>query len=377
MAETFNKEYTEEARLTTNKFLHKLESEMSYQSTYNGDVLSFDWLDEIEEACPRIDIIVRNAKVALVQEANVELIEKAKRITVESVKDLAKHTNFINKYDDATQTVEPGKILDIRNEETFNIYENRFLHTLVYLMERFVSEREDEIKNLEVSDQKLLEYKGVSQTHKEKIHIEVKVTSDSIPSDDVNDELQEQLKEIKVRIKRVKEYISSWMRSEMIKSLDKAHISPVQPPIKKTNIILKNPNFKVAVKLWEFLRKYGMEDIDNSKDNVESQGNDVIRGFLDHSFLIDYYVLDSVTTSKREQKKRLSKYAVVMLTQEVKRIVDLLLSCGIKITEEEIMKLVAKELKEEKSDRLVGADDVKKKFKSAMDEYLERTQEYL
>ena len=41
------------------------------------------------------------------------------------------------------------------------------------------------------------------------------------------------------------------------------------------------------------------------------------------------------------------------------------------------MKLVAKELKEEKSDRLVGADDVKKKFKSAMDEYLERTQEYL
>ena len=84
-----------------------------------------------------------------------------------------------------------------------------------------------------------------------------------------------------------------------------------------------------------------------------------------------------MTTSKREQKKQLSKYAVVMLTQEVKRIVDLLLSCGIKITEEEIMKLVAKELKEEKSDRLVGADDVKKKFKSALDEYLERTQEYL
>ena len=193
MAETFNKEYTEEARLTTKKFLHKLESEMSYESTYNGDVLSFDWLDQIEEACPRIDIIVRNAKVALVQEANVELIEKAKRITVESVKDLAKHTNYINKFDEATQSVEPGKILDIRNEETFNIYENRFLHTLVYLMERFVSEREDEIKNLEVSDKKLLEYKGVSQTSKEKLHIEVKLTSDSIPSDDVNDDLQEKL----------------------------------------------------------------------------------------------------------------------------------------------------------------------------------------
>ena len=60
------------------KFLKKIESEMAFQSTYNGDLLSFDWLDEIEEACPRIDKIVRVAKVALVQEANVELIEKVR-----------------------------------------------------------------------------------------------------------------------------------------------------------------------------------------------------------------------------------------------------------------------------------------------------------
>ena len=66
-----------------------------------------------------------------------------------------------------------------------------------------------------------------------------------------------------------------------------------------------------------------------------------------------------------------------MLKEEIKRIVDLLLSCGLKISEEDIMKLVAEELKHDKSDRLVGADDVKKKFKNAMDEFLERTQEYL
>ena len=377
MTNSFDNEYKEEARATTKKFINKLESEMSFQSTYNGDALSFDWLDEIEEACPRIDTIVRRAKVQLVQEANVELIEKAKRITVESVKDLAKHTNYINKYDDETQSVEPGKILDIRSEETFNIYENRFLHTLVYLIDRFIAEREKEIKDLEVSDNKLLEYKAKSQTPKEHVHIEIKVTSDSIPSNDVNDEIKEKMKEVQERIKRVKEYVGSWMRSEMVKSLDKAHITPVRSPIKKTNILLKNPNFRVATKLWDYLNKYGMEDINSDKDNIESDGNDVIRGFLDHSFLIDYYVLDTISNSKREQKKQLSKYAIVMLTEEIKRIVDLLLSCGIKITEEEIMKLVAKELKEDKSDRLVGADDIKKKFKNAMDEYLERTQEYL
>ena len=370
-------ELSEQARQTTKRFRKKLASEMSYKSTYNGDALSFDWIDIVEEACPRLDIIVRNAKVALVQEANVELIEKAKRITVESVKDLARHTNYINKFDEATQSVEPGKILDIRNEETFNIYENRFLHTLIYLLDRFVYEREQEIKKLEVSDNKLLEYKAKSETPTEKVHIEIKITSDTIPSDQVNDDLQKKLKEIQARIKRIKEYIASWMKSEMIKSLDKAHIPPVKSPIKKTNILLKNPNFRVATALWEYLNKYGLDDINSDKDNIDNNGNDVVQGFLDHSFLIDYYVLDSISNSKREQKKQLSKYAIVMLSEEIKRIVDLLLSCGIKITEEEIMKLVAQELKDDKSDRLVGADDVKKKFKSAMDEYIERTQEYL
>ena len=339
MTNSFNNEYAEQARLTTKKFVKKLESEMSYQSTYNGDALSFDWLDEIEEACPRLDKIVRMAKVALIQEANVELIEKAKRITVESVKDLAKHTNYINKFDEKTGMVEPGKILDIRSEETFNIYENRFLHTLVYLIDKFVAEREAEIKNLEVSDNKLLEYKGKSQTLRENVHIEIKVTSDSVPSSDVNDDIEDQLKDVMKRIKRVKEYIGSWMRSEMIKALDKAHITPVRSPIKKTNIILKNPYFRVAAKLWDYLQRYGMDDVNNDKENEDSNGNDVVQGFIDHAFLINYYVLDSISNSKRQQKKQLSKYAIVMLSQEIKRIVELLLTCGIKITEEEIMKI--------------------------------------
>ena len=373
----FDKEYTEEARTQTKKFLKKLESEMAYQSKYNGDLLSFEWLDEIEEACPRIDKIVRVAKVALIQEANVELIEKAKRITVESVKDLSRHTNYINKYDEKTDTVEPGKILDIRNEETFNIYENRFLHTLVNTMERFILEREDELKELDISDEKLLEYKGKTQTGSERLNIEIKVTSETLATGEVNKELKEKIEEVKKRIKRIKEYIGSWHKSEMMKALDKAHIPPVRSPLKKTNVFLKNPNFRVASALWEYLNRYGFEDNNKEKDNIVSDGNDVIKGFLDHSFLINYYVLESTSNSKREQKRQLSKYAVVMLKEEIKRIVDLLLSCGLKITEEDLMKLLAEELKHDKSDRLVGADDVKKKFKNAMDEYLERTQEYL
>lgn len=375
--DNFSIEVNEERQKKSKTFLNKLESDMHFNSDYTGDLLSFDWLDEIEKACPFIDIIVRIPKIALIREEEVVKIEKSKKITVASVKDLTKHTHYINKVDKKTDSVEPKKILDVRSEETFNIYENRFLYTLICDMDKFVYEKEKLLDNFAVRDNKSLEYTASTVTTNEKVNVEIKVVSESLPTSKVDDDIKEELKSIKARLKRVKEYIGSWQKSEMIKSLEKAHVSFIKPPIKKTNLILKNPNFRIAVTLWEYLNNYDYEDRDEEKDNIDNDGNDILKGFLDHSFLIDYFVMDSMTAYKREQKKNMSKYAVILLTEEIRRIVSLLLSSGYKITDEELLNMIAKEINKEKSERLVGVDDVKKKFKSALDEYLERVQDYL
>lgn len=375
--DNFSIEVNEERQKKSKTFLNKLESDMHFNSDYTGDLLSFDWLDEIEKACPFIDIIVRIPKIALIREEEVVKIEKSKKITVASVKDLTKHTHYINKVDKKTDSVEPKKILDVRSEETFNIYENRFLYTLINDMDKFIYEKEKLLDNFAVRDNKSLEYTASTVTTNEKVNVEVKVVSESLPTSKVDEDIKEELKSIKARLKRVKEYIGSWQKSEMIKSLEKAHVSFIKPPIKKTNLILKNPNFRIAVTLWEYLNNYDYEDRDEEKDNIDNDGNDILKGFLDHSFLIDYFVMDSMTAYKREQKKNMSKYAVILLTEEIRRIVSLLLSSGYKITDEELLNMIAKEINKEKSERLVGVDDVKKKFKSALDEYLERVQDYL
>lgn len=375
--DNFSIEVNEERQKKSKTFLNKLESDMHFNSDYTGDLLSFDWLDEIEKACPFIDIIVRIPKIALIREEEVVKIEKSKKITVASVKDLTKHTHYINKVDKKADSVEPKKILDVRSEETFNIYENRFLYTLINDMDKFIYEKEKLLDNFAVRDNKSLEYTASTVTTNEKVNVEVKVVSESLPTSKVDNDIKEELKSIKARLKRVKEYIGSWQKSEMIKSLEKAHVSFIKPPIKKTNLILKNPNFRIAVTLWEYLNNYDYEDRDEEKDNIDNDGNDILKGFLDHSFLIDYFVMDSMTAYKREQKKNMSKYAVILLTEEIRRIVSLLLSSGYKITDEELLNMIAKEINKEKSERLVGVDDVKKKFKSALDEYLERVQDYL
>ena len=280
--DNFSIEVNEERQKKSKTFLNKLESDMHFNSDYTGDLLSFDWLDEIEKACPFIDIIVRIPKIALIREEEVVKIEKSKKITVASVKDLTKHTHYINKVDKKTDSVEPKKILDVRSEETFNIYENRFLYTLICDMDKFVYEKEKLLDNFAVRDNKSLEYTASTVTTNEKVNVEIKVVSESLPTSKVDDDIKEELKSIKARLKRVKEYIGSWQKSEMIKSLEKAHVSFIKPPIKKTNLILKNPNFRIAVTLWEYLNNYDYEDRDEEKDNIDNDGNDILKGFLDH-----------------------------------------------------------------------------------------------
>ena len=124
---------------------------------------------------------------------------------------------------------------------------------------------------------------------------------------------------------------------------------------------------------------YTKKDINGDIYYYDNNSIDIMKSFLDHSFLINYSVLDSMARLKRDEKKNMTKYATIILTEEINRVMTLLASCGYKTTEEELLSLIAKELKDEKKNRSVSvnADDVKKKFKTAMEEYLERTQKYL
>lgn len=366
-----------EIKDTRDAFLRNLDSKMDYRSLYKSDFLVFDWIDEMEFACPYIDIVVRNPKLTLIQEKNVVKVERAKRINVDSVKNLAKNTHYINKVKENNE-VEPKKILEVRNEETFNIYENRFLYTLIDDMTRFIRAKEEILNNFEITDNKRMEYAASTTANGERIKLEVVVTSESLPNQKIDKKLADEIAKAKKRLKRIKDYISSWYRSPMMKQLEREHVKPIKPPLKKTNITLKNPNFRIAARLWDFLRMYDLEDRNSTDQNANLNDSiDLLKGFLDHSFFIDYAVLNSMNTKKRVQKKLMSEYALVILTEEVHRIVSLLVSNGMKINDEELLGIIAKEIKNEKKERIVGSDDVKKKFQSAIDEYLERTQENL
>ena len=174
----------------------------------------------------------------------------------------------------------------------------------------------------------------------------------------------------------MKKFVNSWLASELITSLQKQHATLVMPPIKKTNLILKNPNFQMATKLWDFL--YNVEDGKNNNINgMDTKGDDLLRGILDDAFLMDYYVLDSVSINKKEQKEKLCKYALLMIMNQVQRAVDILLQNGIKISDQELLKLLSTEMEKKQNISQIGSADIKKKFQKEMDDYLARAKELL
>lgn len=126
----------------------------------NEKVIDMDWVVAFEEALPYIQKAIDEQRRFIKQVENVVRVEKAKRITTDSVKHLAQHTNFIAKVEG--DKVTPNKILNIEREESFDIYENRFLYTLINNALRFVNDKYSNLKKAPTDSYNEIKMKDIS-----------------------------------------------------------------------------------------------------------------------------------------------------------------------------------------------------------------------
>ena len=108
------------------------------------------WVEEIEACIIPLDNIIRVPRKFIVQEEEIVPIERARKITNESIRHLAQHTNMIAKVegDDVT----PNQILNVFREESYEVYENRFVFTLMQNLVRFIDVRYNVLFNISDDD---------------------------------------------------------------------------------------------------------------------------------------------------------------------------------------------------------------------------------
>ena len=132
----------------------------------------------------------------------------------------------------------------------------------------------------------------------------------------------------------------------------------------------------MATKLWDYL--YSIEENKNKKINgMDTNGNNLIRGLIDSASLMDYYALDSVSIDKKTQKEKLCQYALLTIMNQVENATKILLQCGIKTSEQELLKLLTVQMKDKKNTSQIGVSDIKKRFQKEREDYLSKANQYL
>ena len=214
-------------------------------------VVDHDWIDFIEDVLPSLDTIVRNPRKFIVVEEDIIDISLAKSITKESVKHLATHTNFISAVEG--DRVIPSKILNVQKEESYEIYENRFIITLLRKLKEFVNKRYELVKkSLLDSDVTQISLESKYQLDEAQLVFRLDTIA-NMGFEEIKRLHTEDLNEYE-RIARMENIVNGFMNSPFAKEMKSS--SPVRPPIMHTNVIKKDPNFKKALKLWDFIWSY-------------------------------------------------------------------------------------------------------------------------
>ena len=357
-------------------FIKKAKSELNVKLDTKTVARDLEWIQVMTDTIPYLDNIFRKPNRFIINEEEIMKIEQTKKVTVESIKHLSKNTNLIQEVDDATGDVTPSKLLNVRKEETFSTYENRFVYTLMQNMKLFIKRRKDALTGANTkevkTDNKLrntknFEYKGNTKIGDEKVDIKVSLNSSL---DDEGNKVNEEVQDILNDIAELERKIMSLEASDVYKALEKDRVLLVRDPIKKTNVILKNVNFQYAMKLWDYLRDNYEDRTTNveEKKNYEDNGN--LKNMMDESFLLQYLTMKTLDEDDLETKQTRQEMQDVILDKMIDKMIDL----NLDLSEKELKQLVATRYEVLKYKRMEVIKEIQKIFKSRIDLYAKKVE---
>lgn len=295
------------------------ENKYSLFNRYFDKKIDLKWVEEIEACIIPLDNIMRVPRKFIVQEEEIVPIERARKITNESIRHLAQHTNMIAKVEG--DTVTPDKILNVFREESFEVYENRFVYTLMQNLIRFIDLRYNVLFNINDDDNMASlkmenEFKRGNETVNYSLEVSAKSAGgESGETTEIDGENATALQ----RIERIKRIINEYAHSPFMKELQ--NCVPVRPPIMRTNAIQKNPNFRACLKLWQFIQSYtelGYEiTVKESNDMVSKEYKEQ----LDHMLAMNYMMLKANTLSEdavgKQKKRKIKPKLLKRLAEEL------------------------------------------------------------
>ena len=213
-------------------------------------VVDEQWLTVVEEGIESIFNIVDKPRRFIATSEEVVPVALAKKITADSVRHLSQNTQFIAS--DANGDIQPTRILNVTTEESYDLYENRFVYYLIQRLFAFVDKRTDVIfwsTGDETCNTMSMESK-IDDAYEE-ISYKIEMTIKNRQSFAEND--SDNMNVFK-RIDRVRRMARVLRTSSFCDIMNGC--SRVRSPIQRTNLMMKDPDYRTCYKLWQFIESY-------------------------------------------------------------------------------------------------------------------------
>ncbi|GFI15655.1 MAG: DUF2357 domain-containing protein [Lachnospiraceae bacterium] len=324
-----------------NYFYNLLETGSNYCKFSNARLVKSideEWVTAIEEAMPSLHYVITHPRKFIEEDREVVNVAMARNITTESIRHLLQHSDLIDEYKE-DGTVIPNRILNVYKEESLNIYENRFICTLVAELQYFVNKRFNLI--FEASKDEVgtfFELQSRVDNYTEVIEYNLSVSIREKQTD-VNNETENT--NIFGRIIKIHQQINMLAATEFIGMMRR--YPAVSHPIVKTNAIGKNKDYKACHKLWNFIHSYARVGY---KVNIVRQDPIISRQFekdIYNTMIRDYVVLHDnmefhheVSVDHPLKEKKMDVKQIRQFLDEIVRNTDL--------SDANLRKLLVKEL---------------------------------
>lgn len=236
------------------EFLNAIENgrNKTYQKVLTQvKVFEGSWITQVEEGMKSIDEIVRNPRNFIRDDEYIVPIELVRKTTRDSVKHLTMNTRYIKDVTESGDVI-PEKLLNKFKEEDLAIYENRFVKSLIDKLIVFMEKRYNLIKKM-IGVDFVSHFQMESSFDYDDSEIEY-VLSISQKRETSMMEVEIKNFELVERIERIRRELMSYRNTTFMEQLLRAR--PVYPPIQKTNILTKDPDYKACYELWHFLDEF-------------------------------------------------------------------------------------------------------------------------
>ena len=355
---------------SSQEFLDKVDSKLMVDVNKSQIVENDEWIEMVEFSLPHLEKALTKEIKNIVTEEEIIKIELIKKVTVESVKHLSKNVNYVDRFNQKTGEVIPKKILNAYKEETFITYENRFLYSLIKLIEDYMFLREkDQQTDYKGKNEQKANYQAEIKYKKEKIKVDFNYDAEMPTSVRKSADTAQRIEDIKKKIKDLK-------TTTVYQLLDSKRVTLVKSPIKMTNVLLKNVHFQYALKLWNYLSDQ-MEIKDKAiKANKEYEERGIAKKLVDENIYLMHLIFKNNNVAEKLKGQRKS---AVEDNKERKELTDNLIEKIIELnpdlSDKELKQMITDKLLVMKTRNVISLKPIEDRFKERIDKYMSQAKE--